>query len=358
MCNKRRGPLCGQTNKPFLFTPGPIGLNDAGDPEGEVLCTDTRGVVGRTVNSSATALLINTVNSYRNQPKYNGPPYILGKPNYVQAIVAGFVSVGKKAYTSKFQLIKALTEVVNPYLTSLKIPIPKLSQQETDVNSAGGFSRANNDKETPKGLWIINFRTAGIPLEPNKSPNKFANLCATIMHEYEHAIDAYYAVRFALSKGDKENWIAKRLVIPDFIIKIAKSQPLKVNSIEFLQAEEFYWFTYLTILQKEVENPAKLHGKYEDELGRKESVLDSLKKYNSWLHKDIVRSEFPQHRNGDIPLGIRKKLIRMIEAQIKVLKEKRDYYNKKYISLPAETTGHIVEEIYRKQVLNALKKAK
>jgi hypothetical protein len=179
-------------------------------------------------------------------PPYKGPPYVLGKPGIIEALVRGFVAAGSKTYHSRDEINSALCQVANAQLKRLGIPVPDTpSELPQGAASAGGFSMGQDQELAPKGVWeIALLPPISVDSTPSKTPQAFAAHCGLVAHEYEHCVDAYLALRFALAKGDSEQYLIDKLSFPSRIIRLAREQPLKPNSPDFQQCEEMYWFFF------------------------------------------------------------------------------------------------------------------
>ncbi len=354
MVGYKRGPLCGATNPSFSRTPGSMGINDAWGPNKNLLIADRRGPAGLSSGSSSAVARQSRFKFGPISPPYTGPPYVLGKPEIANRLIRAFLTVALKTYKSRFEILTALTRLASQELRKLGIPLPSLPQDPPkDPMAAGGFSCGNDQKGYPQGVWEIKLYPAAMDLTPSEKPKEFAEQCGTVAHEYEHLVNTYYAVRFAVAKGEKDKHIAKEMLVLSRIIKSARSQPLKTNSTDYLQAEEFYWFSFFTRLDRKRSDPIPKLSRLNLSYLERHQKVKQLKRYNA-TDKTILEIEY----NKILTTDERQALIRKLEVELQSLKMKIAAARKRYTALPKETVGHIVEEIFEKGVLKGLSGAR
>lgn len=271
-----------------------------------------------------------------------GPPYILAKSNSLNRLIKGFVSVAKKTFSSKHDILFALIDVANQELKKLNIPLPTTPREiPKGAATGGGFSRGNDQPGYPNGLWEIKFMPKAMDLTPIKKPKEFAEQCGTVAHEYEHLVDTYMAVRFAIASGDSEKYISTKMLIPSIVIKHAKSNQLKVNSEESLLAEQFYWFEFFNRLDTKIHQPAKKLENLEAISASLYLTIEALKRYND---SDAEVLEFEYGKN--ISRVRRNALIQELKRKQQNMEQRLVEARKKYEALPMETVAHIAEKIF------------
>ena len=281
---------------------------------------------------------------------YKGPPYIIAKPDSLNRLTKGFVSVAKKTFKSKQDIIFALIDVANQELNRLDVPLPTTPREiPKGAATGGGFSRGNDQPGYPDGLWEIKFMPMAMNLTPIKKPKEFAEQCGTVAHEYEHLIDIYMAVRFAIATGDNEKYISTKMLIPSRIIKHAKSKTLKLNSEESLQAEEFYWFEFFHRLDKKMHQPAKKLENLEAKSAGIYITIEALKRYNA-NDAEVLEIEYGKN----LSKVRRSTLVQELNRKQKNMEQRLVAARKKYKALPLETNAHIVQEIFIKRMTKEL----
>lgn len=343
MTGYRRGPLCGESNPNFLRTPGVTGVNDAGDPTKPMLVADRRAPVVHRRKFTFGPV---------SRP-YTGPPYILGKPEIAHRLIREFVAVARKTYKSRFEILQALIALANRELQKLHTPLPDVPRTPPKSPiEAGGFSCACEQEAASHGVWEIKLFPASMDLNPQRKPEEFADQCGTIAHEWEHLIDTFYGVRFAVARGGKNKSVSKDLNVPLRIVVAARSRPLKWNTTEYLQAEEFYWFGYFTQLAKKKSDPTKELDELSSLYIGAHDKLKQLKRYNT-ADRSILDIDYRKI----LTKAERAVEIKKVEAELRTLKRKIVAARRRYVALPKETVGHIVQEIYKKGVLQALAKS-
>lgn len=340
MTGYRRGPLCGASNPSFQPTAGPWGVNDPSDQSKPLFIAKGSTPVGL-VRAPLPATSPEPFAFGRSSTQYTGSPYILGKPPVLNSLISGFVAAAHKTYKNRDEIVKALAGVVNAELKKLRIPPPDTPNEIPKMgSSAGGFDAS---------VWEIKLLRVPVDLTPSKTPDLFAHQCNTIAHEYEHCVDTYMALRFALARGDSDAYIKENIVSPSRIIQHGKANPLTRNSPDFPQAEEMYWFHFFT-------HKVDPHGKWTNE-------------YNDLLTRSAGNSmevqRLRRYNKGDAELDVtlldrvltkeeRDAKIRQLEREDLVLKQRAEAARKRYLSLPLETVGHTVGEMVEKRILEAL----